>query len=63
MSSDHLTETRNAMRGAFDRIRLLKKYLSDYNISSELRSAVQSELSVISRMLDNAEKILGERAM
>ena len=59
---DHLLETRNAMHGAFNRIQLLKKYLSDPNLTAEMRSAVQSELSELSKMLDNAERILGELA-
>ncbi len=59
---DHLLETRNAMHGALDRIQLLKKYLSDPNLTTEMRSAVQSELGELSKMLDNAEQILGELA-
>jgi hypothetical protein len=59
---DHLGETRRAMHGAFDRIALLKKYLSDPELSTELRTAVQSELGELSNMLDNAERILGESA-
>jgi hypothetical protein len=59
---DHLLETRNAMHGAFDRIQLLKKYLSDPDLPAAMRSAVQSELAELSKMLDNAEQILGELA-
>ena len=50
------------MRGAKERIALLKKYLSDPNLSPEMRAAVQEELGELSRMLDNAERILGEFA-
>jgi len=59
---DHLTETRNAMHGLWERIPLLKKYLSDPNLTAAQRAAIQNELSQASRMLDNAERILGEAA-
>jgi hypothetical protein len=59
---DHLTETRAAMRGARDRTILLRKYLSDPNLSAGMRAAVESELKELSKMLDYAEEILGELA-
>ena len=59
---DHLSETRNAMAGAKERLIQLKKYSSDPGLSPQLRAAVESELGELSKMLDNAEKILGELA-
>lgn len=50
------------MSGALKRIGLLKKYLTDSSLSDELRDAVQSELGELSKLLDSAERILGELA-
>ena len=50
------------MSGAKERIIQLKKYLIDPDLSQQMRSAVQAELGELSRMLDNAESMLGELA-
>ncbi|GIW99520.1 MAG: hypothetical protein KatS3mg111_2853 [Pirellulaceae bacterium] len=59
---DHLNETREAMHGVHERIPLLKKYLSDPNLTPEQRAAIEAELSEASKLLDRAERILGESA-
>ena len=59
---DHLGETRRAMAGAKDHIINLKKHLSDPNLSQADRAVIEEELRLLSRMLDQAEGILGELA-
>ena len=50
------------MNGLFDRVPILKKYLSDPNLSPAQRAAIEGELGEISNLLDRAEQILGELA-
>jgi hypothetical protein len=56
---NHLKETLDSMVGAKYRIKLLLKHLSDPDLTIEQRATIQQELSILSKMLDRAEKILG----
>lgn len=55
---DHLDEVRNAQRGLANRIDQLKRQLGDSRISEADRSALQSELSEASRLLDHSEQFV-----
>lgn len=57
---DHLTETLEAMQGAKEHVKRLLKFLSDPDLTPEQRAIIQAELSELSKMLDQARRILGE---
>ena len=55
---DHVDEVRNAQRGLVNRIGQLKRQLGDTRISAADKSALQSELSEASRLLDYSEQFV-----
>jgi hypothetical protein len=55
---DHVDEVQNAQRGLVNRINQLKRQLGDSRISDGDRSAVESELSEASRLLDYSEQFV-----
>ena len=55
---DHVDEVRNAQRGLVNRIGQLKRQLGDTRISLADKSALQSELSEASRLLDYSEQFV-----
>ncbi len=57
---DHLTETRRAIAGAKDRIKWLKKHLSDPNLTEAQRQIIEGELREFSLLLDFARRVLQE---
>ena len=59
---DHLTETRNAMKGALQQIKQNKKFLGESGLSPATRRAIELELGELSRLYENAKWILGESA-
>jgi hypothetical protein len=55
---DHVDEVRNAQRGLVNRINQIQRQLGDSRISDADRSALRSELSEASKLLDRSEQFV-----
>jgi hypothetical protein len=57
---DHLTETRQAIRGIQNSLDKAKKTLGQNNLSPNVAASIQKDISELSKMRDRARRILGE---
>jgi hypothetical protein len=57
---DHLTETRQAIKGVMAQLEKAKKALGTNNLSPEMTQKIQKDISELSRMRSRARRILGE---